>query len=153
MDLKKLRPAALMTIAGLFAVVFIFAFFADSKYSYFEPLIIVGGLIFLYFLIRGRKKTKIEKFYDAVIKNMTSNDKGIVCDGVSALRLKALKKLSEEKTTDGIVYTFKMDAGMSRSKYEQYKEALEQYLDSEVKFSFNHNLKIEVTGTPTDRYK
>jgi hypothetical protein len=153
MNLKNLRPAALITVAALFAAVFLFAFFIDRKYSSWEFFFLAGGLVMLYFLLRGRKKTKIEKFYDAVIKNSASNEKGLLGDPVNNLRIKPLKKLSETPGENSIVYIFKMEPGMSKSKYEQHKEGLEQYLRAEVKFSFDDDLIIQVSEKSPLKYK
>jgi hypothetical protein len=153
MNLKKLNASVLLTITALFTVVFLFAFFIDSKYSAWEFVIITGGLVFLYFLLRGKKKTKIEKFYDAVIKNSASNEKASYGDAVNNLRLKPLKKLGVSPGKNCTVYTFRMEPGMSRSKYEQHREGLEQYLRAQVKFSFDKDLIIEVTDSPPGKYK
>lgn len=153
MDLKKLDKSAQLAIIGMVIIIFAFLFFVDAKYIRWMYVLLVVAFVPIYLKYKPKRKTKIEKFYEAVIKNTAANEKGILGDPTNNLRLKSLKMLEKDEDDERTEYTFKMGTGNSRSQYEKYKEGLEQYLDSPVEFSFDHNLIITVFKKPLDKYK
>lgn len=154
MDLKKLDKSIQLIIIGIVVIIFVFLFgFVDVKYIRWLPVLLVVAFVPVIIKYKPRKKTKIEKFYDEVIKNTAANEKGKFGDTDTNLRLKALKKLEEDEDDERTKYTFKMGTGNSKSQYEKYKEGLEQYLDAPVEFSFDHNLIITVFKKSLDKYK
>lgn len=154
MDLKKLDKSIQLIIVGIIVIIFVFLFgFVDAKYIKWLPVLLVVAFVPIYIKYKPKRKTKIEKFYDEIIKNTAANEKGIFGDPASNLRLKSLKMIEEDEDNERTKYTFKMGTGNSKSQYERYKEGLEQYLDAPVEFSFDHNLIITVLKKPLDKYK
>ncbi len=133
--IKNLSSPALLAAGALIIAVFAFSLgFIGKEYSGWLPLIVLALAAFI--SIPMLRKTKIEKYYEAVAA--VHGD------------IKPLRKLKQQKTAMGAVFTFRMPVGMSKTQYEKYKEGLEQYLDSKVEFRFEHNLIVTVTGEPPE---
>lgn len=154
MDLKKLDKSIQLIIIGIVVIIFVFLFgFVDARYIKWLPVLLVVAFVPIYIKYKPKRKTKIEKFYDEIIKNTAANEKGIFGVPDTNLRLNKLKMLKKDEDDERTKYTFKMGTGNSRSQYEKYKEGLEQFLDAPVEFSFDHNLIIKVLKKPLDKYK